>query len=163
MFGAGGEIFFLKEVGSSAFLYRVRQDGGGLRQALDLPNVDVHGVSGDRQTLLLGAPAGQPGFVLLPVNGGPALRLPPPQAGLRWSGDGKYLFVEHEKTLAVPLSTGRLFPESFAKGVPSDEEITKLPGVRLIPADDVTPGPTADVYAFTRRNVQRNLYRIPVP
>jgi len=27
----------------------------------------------------------------------------------------------------------------------------------------VVPGPTADIYAFTRETVHRNLYRIPVP
>jgi hypothetical protein len=36
-------------------------------------------------------------------------------------------------------------------------------GVRTIPEADLVPGPTADIYAFTRESGQRNLYRIPLP
>jgi hypothetical protein len=41
--------------------------------------------------------------------------------------------------------------------------LAKLPGVRIIPIANVVPGPTADIYAYTRETVQRNLYRIPLP
>jgi hypothetical protein len=54
-------------------------------------------------------------------------------------------------------------PESIIHGLPSDQEIVKLPGVRVIPSTDVALGPTADIYAFSRETVQRNLYRVPVP
>jgi hypothetical protein len=54
-------------------------------------------------------------------------------------------------------------PESIVHGLPSEPEILKLPGVRVIPSNDVAPGPTADIYAFTRVSVQGNLYRVPVP
>ena len=36
VFGATGEVFFRSVEGTSAFLYRVREDGGGLRKAIDL-------------------------------------------------------------------------------------------------------------------------------
>jgi hypothetical protein len=61
------------------------------------------------------------------------------------------------------LTPGRPLPESFINGLPSDPEIVKLPGVRVIASTHVVPGRTADTYAFTRESVQRNLYRIPVP
>ena len=38
-----------------------------------------------------------------------------------------------------------------------------MPGARVIPLGNLAPGPTADIYAFTRASVQRNLYRIPIP
>jgi serine/threonine protein kinase len=38
-----------------------------------------------------------------------------------------------------------------------------LPKDRLLEAADVDPGPTPDVYVFSRESVQRNLYRIPLP
>ena len=88
---------------------------------------------------------------------------------LRWSGDGKHLFVQGkaaanlDKTYVLPLTPGHLVPESIVHGLPSEQEILKLPGVRVIPLRNVVPGPTADIYAFTRESVQRNLYRIPVP
>jgi serine/threonine protein kinase len=45
----------------------------------------------------------------------------------------------------------------------SEAEIAKLPGVRVIEAADVAPGPTSDIYAYSRITTQRNLYRIPIP
>jgi hypothetical protein len=51
----------------------------------------------------------------------------------------------------------------IVSGIPSEQEILKLPGARVLPASDVVPGLTADIYAFTRESVQRNLYRVPVP
>ena len=68
-----------------------------------------------------------------------------------------------DKTYVLPLAPGQLVPESFIRGLPSEQEILKLPGARVIPSGDVVPGPTADIYAFTRESVHRNLYRIPVP
>jgi hypothetical protein len=64
-------------------------------------------------------------------------------------------------TLIVPLPPGRLLPERFTQGIPISEDLTKIVGARLISEIEVAPGPTADVYAFTRRGAQRNLYRIP--
>lgn len=68
-------------------------------------------------------------------------------------------------TYVVPLSPGEVLPRTIAIGesFPSDAELAKVPGVRIIPMGDIVPGPTADVYAFTRETVQRNLYRIPLP
>jgi hypothetical protein len=68
-----------------------------------------------------------------------------------------------DKAYILPLSPGQMVPESIVHGLPSEPEILKLPGVRVIPWSNVVPGPTADIYAFTRESVQRNLYRIPMP
>ena len=65
--------------------------------------------------------------------------------------------------LTCPLTPGRPVPESFISGLPSEQEIEKLPGVRAIASADVVPGATADIYAFPRESVQRNLYRVSVP
>lgn len=108
-------------------------------------------------------------MVIFRVDGGAPLvtQLPPPTE-LRWSGDMKHVFVQRRlnglgKTYVLPLASGRLVPESIAHGFPSEQDVLKLPGARVIIASDVAPGPTADIYAFTRETVQRNLYRVPVP
>ena len=171
VFGATGEVFFRRIEGTSAFLYRVQEDGGKLRKAFDLPLIALLGESPDRRWLALGAQAkeGSNGVVISPVDGGaPLLTQLPPPTELRWSGDMKDVFVQRrlshlDKTYVLPLAPGHLVPESIIHGLPSEQEILKLPGARLIPASDVAPGPTADIYAFTRVTVQRNLYRIPVP
>jgi hypothetical protein len=164
---AGAEIFFRRVQGTSAFLYRVREDGTGLRKAMDVGLNGVTGVSADRRSLFLAV--SQPhGWVILGIDSGAPLLISGPPAFLEWSADGKYLFVEGRiqaigQTLVVPLSPGHLLPESFFKGFPSHAEIARMPGARVIPSGDVAAGPTGDVYAFTRETVQRNLYRIPVP
>jgi eukaryotic-like serine/threonine-protein kinase len=165
VFGATGEVFFHSVEGTSAFLYRVREDGGGLRKAIDLPIVGITGESPDRNWLVLGSSAP----VIFRVDGGAPLptRIPG-RTLMRWSGDGKHVFLQslltsRDKTYVFPLTPGRPLPESFIDGLPSEPEIVKMPGVRVIASADVVPGQTADTYAFTRESVQRNLYRIPVP
>jgi Tol biopolymer transport system component len=165
VFGATGEVFFHRVEGTSAFLYRVREDGGGLRKAIDRSIVGIMGESPDRNWLVLGSG----GPVIFRVDGGAPLQTRiQGRTLLRWSGDGKHLFVHRpntsrDKTYVFPLTPGRPLPESFSQGLPSEQEIVKLPGVRVIASTDVVPGRTADKYAFTRESVQRNLYRIPVP
>jgi Tol biopolymer transport system component len=168
VFGATGEVFFHGIEGSSAFLYRVRQDGGGLRKAIDLSVVAIMGASPDRNWLELGSIA-SPGLVIFRVDGGaPLLTQLPPPTKLGWSGDGKQLFMQVfgaanlGKAYVLPLAPGQRLPDSISHGLPSAQEMLKLPGVRVISSTDVTPGPTADIYAFTRESVQRNLYRIPL-
>jgi Tol biopolymer transport system component/predicted Ser/Thr protein kinase len=166
VFGATGEVFFHSVEGTSAFLYRVREDGGGLRKAIDASIVAIMGESPDRNWLVLGS---RGGFVIFRVDGGAPLQTPiRGRTMVRWSGDGKHLFLHRtntstDKTYVFPLTPGRPLPESFIHELPSEQEIVKLPGVRVIASTDVAPGRTADTYAFTRESVQRNLYRIPVP
>jgi len=167
VFGATGEIFFRNVERTSAFLYRVREDGSELRKAFDTPIVSLMGESPDRNWLVLGTARG--GFAILRIDGGAPLQTPiTGRTLLRWSGDGKHLFLNRtlttrDKTYVFPLTPGRPLPESFIDGLPSEQDIVQLPGVRVIASTDVVPGRTADTYAFTRESVQRNLYRIPVP
>ena len=71
VFGATGEVFFRSVEGTSAFLYRVREDGGGLRKAFDLSIVGISGESPDRNWLALGS---RGGVVIFRVDGGAPLR-----------------------------------------------------------------------------------------
>jgi len=170
LFGPAGEIFFRKVEGTSAFLYSVQQDGKGLRRVSESPVVDVFGTNPDHKWLLLGVLKAN-GEVIFPTGGGTPIVTPvrPPE-WLRWTGDGKHVFVcsmHDARTTAyvLPLSPGQVVPASlsFTKNFPSESELAKMPGVRIIPVGDVVPGPTADIYAFTRQAVQRNIYRIPTP
>jgi hypothetical protein len=129
-----------------------------------LSYVAAHGISPDRKTLVMGSPSPEGTFVLFPITGGTPQRLRVPPMNWRWTGDGKHLFVSHgQETYVLPVPPGHLLPEGFSKGFATVAEIGKLPGVRVLTAFDAVPGVTADVYAFTQRNVQRNLYRVPVP
>jgi eukaryotic-like serine/threonine-protein kinase len=169
LFGPNGEIFFRKVEGPSAHLYSVREDGSELQRVAELKLVDLLSASPGRRWLLLGViPQGQ----LIFSTGGstPVMTHVHPPDWLSWTEDGKALFVSNAfdsnaKTYVFSLSPGQVLPATLAlaKNYLSDEELEKLPGVRIIPIGKVVPGPTADIYAFTRETVQRNLYRIPVP
>ena len=100
----------------------------------------------------------------MPLDGGPPVQIYGTGLRARWSPDGRLIFLtDMGRTHVVPLARGRMLPETPAGGFPSEAEIAKLPGVRVIDALDVSPGPTPQVYAFSRQTVQRNLYRIPAP
>ena len=53
--------------------------------------------------------------------------------------------------------------QSASAGVRSGEDIARLPGVRRIDAPEAVTAASPDVYAFQHGDVQRNLYRIPIP
>jgi hypothetical protein len=71
--------------------------------------------------------------------------------------------IQIGRTYVVPLSPGRMFPRIPAGGFRSAADLAKIPGVKVIDADDVAPGPTPGVYTFSRATVLRNLYTIPIP
>ncbi len=50
----------------------------------------------------------------------------------------------------------------WPRGCQSEADIARIPGVQVIEAADVAPGPRRNVYAFSRETAQRNLYRIPI-
>ena len=168
VFGPSGEIFFRKIEGTSAFLYSVREDGSGLRKAAEAQVMGLFGGNPDRKWLLVGTEDGE---TIFPTGGGAPLPIGlAPPAWAYWTGDGKHLFVGGEsgsrtRAYVFPLSPGQVLPPGIAPGGKflAEAELAKLPGVRFLPIGDVVPGPTADIYAFTREAVQRNLYRIPVP
>ena len=170
LFGPVGEIFFRKIEKNSAFLYSVREDGTGLRKAAESPVLSLFCFHPSQKWVLIGISTG--GESIFPAGGGSPMVThlgPPPR--LSWTRDGKYLFaaggtnLRWANTYVVPLSSGEVLPASIlrAKSFPAEAELAKWPGTRTIPVADVVPGPTADVYAFTRETVQRNLYRIPLP
>ena len=170
LFGPDNEVFFRKLEGDSGFLNSVRQDGTGLRKASELPVVGLFTAHPSHKWLLVGMPAAG-GQTIIPTGGGAPIRMHVgPSNLLRWTGDGKYLFVtglndRARNAYVLPISPGEVVPRSLANitKFPSEAELAKLPGVRTLSVADVVPSSTADVYAFTRGTTHRNLYRIPVP
>jgi eukaryotic-like serine/threonine-protein kinase len=164
-FGPGGDIFFRRVEGKSTFVYRVHPDGTGLRKALAEPVFILWGVSPDGRWIVGWAPVpgeGTSSIQAFPLDGGP----PIPFGNftfLSWSLDGRSVFIRRDQTYIIPLPPGEALPRIPAGGFHSEEEIAHLSGARRIDAQEVVPGPSADVYAFYRHTIQRNLYRIPIP
>jgi hypothetical protein len=179
VFGADDEVYFRGSNGLSAFAYRVRTDGTGLRKASELPIGAVHGMSPDGQWLAVSVRerdlSTTQATLVLPVAGGPAVRVYEGDGRLRWHRDARVVVLSvgrptergssavPARSYILPLPPGRSLPAVSPGGFMSEGEIAKVPGVRVIESADVTPGPKPGVYAFSREAVQRNLYRIPVP
>jgi serine/threonine protein kinase len=165
VFGEAGQIFFRS---SDGFIYRVRDDGTELTKVVAEPITRIHSISPDRQWLAVVAKE----TLIYPLKSGTAVRIPG-DVPLDWSRDGKFLYVSWPNvgmgagaagsTDVVPLPRGRMLPNIAASQWSSEQDLLKLPGVRVIDAADVAPGPGPDVYAFSRETTQRNLFRIPLP
>ena len=172
VFGPPGEILFRANEGNRRFLYRVREDGTELRKAIT-PQSEMLGISPDGRLLVAVPDGADVGTTVFPLDGAPPVRILTGVHRLRWSSDNRFLFLSISsaagtlfsdgRTYVIPLPSGRPLPDIPTSGFQSEEEIAQLPGVQVIEAADVAPGPTSSVYAFSRETTQRNLYRIPIP
>jgi hypothetical protein len=87
-----------------------------------------------------------------------------------WSQDGKSFYVSFStmssatgsRTFELPLTGGAIFPKLPPNGITSENKLPNRSHWKTID-QPLTPGPTLDVYAFVKRDVHRNLYRIPLP
>jgi Tol biopolymer transport system component len=186
-FGTAGDVVFFGQEKGTNFLYRVKEDGSELPRVVPTPHylgrqiyVADYGlsVSPDGKWVVVSGPTeDMPGAVVVyPVGGGsPALicgtcaqgqsfeRGPGPY-NVSWSPDGKFLYLNFQGSIyAIPLRPGRVLPPIPASGFRTKQDVTALPGARLIPQEGAFPGPDPSVYAFTRFATQRNIYRVPVP
>ena len=75
---------------------------------------------------------------------------------LKWSRDGKSMFVSYGNANDV----GDNFVIGLAPGKMLPDKVEGNPGTGAIHESMVFPGIDSSTYAFRRRTVQRNLYRI---
>ena len=168
-FGPDGEIFFRHPEGTAGFACRVRPDGTGLRKVFDQPIYGFDGVSRDGRwirTRAVRAGAEGPLWQAFPLDGGAPVRL----GGAfmwHWSIGGDWLPISGNPVAAgrsyiVPLPPGEFLHHVPVEGLRSESEVAALPGARRVDAAAAVPGPSPDVFAFSRSTTQRNLYRIPI-
>jgi Tol biopolymer transport system component len=165
-------IMFRTTPGERSNVCLVRRDGTGFRQVISSPiAAGIRGVSPDGKWVVIKAP-GQP-VVAMPVDGGAPVPLLADIGDIFFTWSSGALFVSAPdtfgsamglvgKTYVLPLATGKLLPAAPPNGFRL-EDLQNRPGVKIIESYDVGPGPTPDVYAFSRRTTQRNLYKIPLP
>jgi len=178
VFGHSGEIFFRGIEGGAAFAYQVHADGTGLRKVLNQPIALLGSVSPDGEWLvakLAGAEGSSTAAISLwqrsvvrPIARG---RFNLNDIDVRWSRDGKELYITVQKTeepgasgrtYTIPLLGGQVLPDIPRGGFQSEEEIVRLRGTSVLNDFDC-PGPTVKTYAFARETTQRNLFRVPLP
>jgi len=166
------EIVYRELEGRQSQLVRIHLDGTGRRVLRTLGSYVIGSAS--------------PDGAWLAVNPGPDLELTSTQSGeripllvhqqyttrARWSPDGSLLYVSIQigeaaafaagRTYVIPLHN-RMLPSIPPGGFTLESQIAALPGVRTLDYADVSPGPTADVYAYSSIQMMGNLFRIPLP
>jgi serine/threonine protein kinase/Tol biopolymer transport system component len=90
---------------------------------------------------------------------------------ISWIFGGRYLRVrfggdtdaEDRVNYVIPVPRGEILPPIFRKGhFVSQDEVSRLPGVRVIRAGAPSFGPDLETYVYTKRTMHRNLFRIPL-
>jgi serine/threonine protein kinase len=167
------DILYRQPDGDGWVLARARTDGTERRLLASVSSSVFGTVSPDGQWLSAALP--RQSLVLLSTNGS---TVKPVMTGglvgrLRWSPDGSRLYLSIQvgeasafafgRTYIIPLRRGAILPPLPPGGFRSEAEVAVLPGVQVVSHGDVAPGPAANVYAFSRTTITRNLYRVPLP
>lgn len=175
LFGPDGEIYFVGGAPEKMYLQKMHADGSGLQKIIADPAMFLYDVSPDAKWVAawvgsdIGVYAVSGGRSRVVCKGcgsagGEDRGVMPPQ--LSWSRDGKELFLYaglNGRTYAAPLKAGQVLPPMPASGVSWQTRPPDIAGVRTFPEERTFVGPHANVYAYARLNVHRNIYRIAVP
>ena len=165
-----GDLIFRAIEGGSNFLYRMKTDGTGRRKITPERILDIESVSPDGRWVVVGAPNPDEEYTAsakaFPVDGGASVPVCVGYCSLNWDTAGKYALVSF-------FANGG---GSYATPVMHDLGLPKLPPAGLAGSQDFTNAKTTialpwfvqsavspTVYAYTRENTRRNLYRIQLP
>ena len=67
------------------------------------------------------------------------------------------------KAIVFSVAPGAMLPELPATGIDPPRDNAPLPpNTRVVEAGFVSPGPGFNTYVFTKTDIQRNLFRIPL-
>jgi hypothetical protein len=168
-------VFFWAQEGGASYVYHRSLEGGQRRQVTPVLARNFATISSDGKWVVAEAPISgedvKRGVVAYRVADGTAQRVCYSLCIIRWTGDGKFLYIAlpgggaksgNYKTFVVPLRRGESFPTLPPTGIKSESDLSGIAGVRVI-NELARPGPDASVYAFDRWIPHRNIYRIPIP
>jgi DNA-binding winged helix-turn-helix (wHTH) protein/Tol biopolymer transport system component len=183
LFGPDGDVFFLGKEGESQYVYRTKEASALSEKVVADPIIYLIAVSPDGQWLVAwtayGSDENTHALVAFPTRGGSkklicaacAIRGPSYPGGpvMSWTRDQQFVFFKSilggmdHKTFVIPLRSGEALPALPDSGFQSHRDVLAVPGARDTAEEDVFPGTSSSVYAFTRKTTRRNLYSIPIP
>lgn len=173
-YGPGGLLFFQATESGRNFVYRMREDGSE-RIRVSPSIIEFIGVSPDGQWVVAQVPVSDDktprGIVAYSIRDGSSRRVCYGYCQPSWSPDGRSFNVrwmtghtsqDGFRTLVIPLQAGQVFPPLPLAGLASETDVAGLRGTTIVDGS-IYMSPDHATYAFSRRTVHRNLYRIPVP
>ena len=184
VFSRKGELFYVRDEGQGAYIFRVKEDGTQERKAIPKGVHHLISLSPDGNWIVASSPTDDPQkpeiIVAYPAHGGRERILCRHCAIgdienfaqiVSWSWDQKALYVslgrsgsnDLLKTAVISLPSGVAFPESLPDNLIEDPSLTERRGVHTIDVFSVFPGPNPSTYAIWRTATQRNLYRVGLP
>jgi len=169
-FGAG-QLFFRQVGGKADYLARVQEDGSGLTRILETKTTEIGGVSPDGEWVTVADVGSVPGEFVVGVRHLAQRKICTGVCYVKWSPDGKYLYVSPssrfsrsestQPTYIIPIPHGVELLDLPASGIDLANK-QQLAGLQSIPQGNMSPGPDPQTYAFTTAAFQGNLFRIPL-
>jgi serine/threonine protein kinase len=174
-FGADGDLVFRSLEEKTNWLVRIKKDGKERERITTAPVLEKFGVSPDGEFVIILSPgAGEdavPAMLAVPIHGGAPKKICVPDCSSGWSSDGRFFYVARVakesanspgKTLAIPVPAGKSLPDLPSSGIDLSANGLAPRTTRLIEHGSISPGPDPSIYVFTKTDLQRNLFRIPL-
>ncbi len=169
LFLPGGDLVFRAIEGGSNFLYRMKNDGTGRRKVTPDRILDSLAVSPDGRWVIAAVPGTDVHAMMVKafaLDGGPAVPLCVDYCRPIWDISGKSMFLRYASvfpgTYEIPVTHDVGLPKTPPAGIARVEDFTNPQSNAPIPWT-VDSGIGPSLYAYTREDNHRNLYRIQLP
>jgi serine/threonine protein kinase/Tol biopolymer transport system component len=171
---AGPHTIVFRDTSSKEnFLARIEVDGSELARIMPSPMIEKRGASPDGEWVAVVVPLANDASrsdelrvpyhtIAIPTHGGSPKNLCNTACEVRWSTDGRFLYVVGPQTLALRIPAGQSLPDLPAAGVNVGEVPKDLPGSTMIAVRGVVSRSDPSTYLFTRVELRANLFRIPL-
>jgi len=165
-----GDLIFRANEGGSNFLYRMKKDGTDRRKISSERILDIIDVSPDGRWVSAAASNSNDEHTIVTkafaVDGGAPVPLCLDYCTLGWDTSGRYAYlsfvVADRVSYAVPVMPDVGLPKPPPVGLMRSEDLKNAKTSVAIPWV-VQSAVNPSVYAYTRENTRRNLYRIQLP
>ena len=172
-----GDVAFTREDNGLKFVYRIKPDGSGMQKFFPTPVVDVAAMDPDGNWLAADVKSGDGilgRMMIYNVHNGIGKQICDICAPM-WSPDSKRLYVsfalvakgdskDRGQTYLIPWKPGSNLQALPPGGTRTEADVAKV--AAIVPAarqaQEFAPSPSPNIYAYSRRTIQRNLYRVPL-
>ena len=149
-------------------LYRMHADGTNRHQIGSTNIFDLYGTSPDGRWALVSAnqpgPDRAPGQFAFPVQGGDSVLLCTVICYMNWDVNGELMLFSlfgqgNQGTYVLPVFPATGLPNLPTHGIAQAGDLKNVRGAQFLPVV-VDSAVSPSLFAFTRTNIHRNLYRI---
>src|SRR5579862_4777012 len=164
-----GDLVFRAIEGSSNFLYRMKADGTGRRKISSQRVFDAFSVSPDGRWLLAVSPGPDQEHTAqataFAVDGSTSVPICLGYCHLIWDSTGEFAHLYfpalYQGTYTLPVLPDTGLPKLPPAGIARIEDLAAAKAAPPIP-ETVESALSPSIYAYSRQNTRRNLYRIPL-